>query len=82
MMLCYLLLNDLSIIKHFQTGNKEVLGMRCYRMEFEMEEENYVSYGEEKEGDCIYTEDGSASLLDADEVSPEEEAFMRGYLEE
>jgi|SaaInlV_110m_DNA_1040235.scaffolds.fasta_scaffold10190_3 hypothetical protein len=53
--------------------------MRCYRMEFEIEEEDYVSCDEAKEGDCIYTEDGSAALLDADEVSPEEEAFMRGY---
>ena len=81
-MLCCLLSNGSHMIKHFQTGNKEVLGMRCYRMEFDIEEENFVSYGEEREGDCIYTEDGSASLLDADEVSPEEEAFMRGYLEE
>jgi hypothetical protein len=34
---------------------------------------------EEEEGD-IYTEEGSALVLEDDEISPQEEAFMHGYL--
>ncbi len=30
----------------------------------------------------IYTEDDIEEMLDNDEISPEEEAFMSGYLEE
>ena len=57
--------------------------MRCCRMEFSFdEEEDYVDYAEDKDSECIYSDEGSASMLDADEVSPEEEAFMRGYMEE
>lgn len=52
-------------------------------MEFVIEEgDEFVSFNETREKECIYSEDGSAELLDADELSPEEEAFMRGYMEE
>ena len=52
-------------------------------MDFDIEEmDEFTSYVEEKEKECIYSEEGSAALLDADELSPQEEAFMRGYMEE
>jgi len=47
------------------------------------EEELYLSDEiSEKEPESIYADDGPESMLDSDGVSPEEEAFMRGYMEE
>jgi hypothetical protein len=52
-------------------------------MKFVIDEvDEFMSYDEAREKECIYSEDGSAALLDADELSPEEEAFMRGYMGE
>ncbi|MFH1439805.1 MAG: hypothetical protein ABIG89_04515 [Candidatus Woesearchaeota archaeon] len=51
-------------------------------MEFETEESRFESYQEPEDKECIYSESGSATLLDDDELTPEEEAFMRGYIEE
>ena len=52
-------------------------------MKFEIEEgDEFTSFSDTKENECIYSEEGSAALLDADQLSPEEEAFMKGYLEE
>ena len=52
-------------------------------MEFIIDEvDEFMSYTEDKENECIYSEDGYAALLDGDQLSPEEEAFMRGYMEE
>lgn len=36
-------------------------------------------YGEEQES--IYSDDGRAGLIDDDEISAEEDAFMQGYNE-
>jgi len=33
------------------------------------------------EEECVYSKSGRDALLDEDELSPEEEAFMRGYEE-
>ena len=35
----------------------------------------------EKEEDSVYNEEGREELVESDEVSPEEEAFMKGYEE-
>lgn len=32
--------------------------------------------------DSIYSEEGSSALLDADGLTPEEEGFMKGYMDE
>jgi hypothetical protein len=45
----------------------------------EEEPEDYVELNEEE---SIYSGEVSAKLLDDDELSPEEEAFMKGYTEE
>ena len=34
---------------------------------------------EEKDEDSVYDEEGREELVESDEVSPEEQAFMQGY---
>ncbi len=46
-----------------------------------MKKKTKLSKEEEKE-DSIYEEEVMTELLENDEISPEEEAFMRGYTEE
>tara|TARA_Y100000310_G_C20590384_1_gene767669 strand:- start:613 stop:819 length:207 start_codon:yes stop_codon:yes gene_type:complete len=36
-------------------------------------------YTEEKEGESVYDEEGRKDLVEDDEMSPEEEGFMKGY---
>ncbi len=69
----------------------------CYHMESEAEEElneqdeeqklmllddEQDEYVELNEEESIYSGDGPTRLLDDDELSPEEEAFMKGYIDE
>jgi len=39
----------------------------------------FVKKGEEKEYDDFYSEETRDALLEEDEISPEEEAFMEGW---
>ncbi|MBW2978390.1 hypothetical protein KY331_06095 [Candidatus Woesearchaeota archaeon] len=39
------------------------------------------SFNEETEDESVYSEDAREELLEDSEISPEEEAFMRGYEE-
>jgi|TARA_B100001964_G_C14161308_1_gene566849 hypothetical protein len=41
-----------------------------------MADEEYV---EEKEGESVYDTEGRKDLVEDDEMSPEEEGFMKGY---
>ena len=43
------------------------------------EQDEYVELNEEE---SIYSGDGPTKMLDDDELSPEEEAFMKGYINE
>ncbi|MFC1800721.1 hypothetical protein ACFLYT_01560 [Nanoarchaeota archaeon] len=44
-----------------------------------MDENKFEAEDECLEEENFYTEDARSSLLDGDEISPEEAAFMKGY---
>ena len=44
-----------------------------------MAKEDEYEGKEEKEEDSVYDEEGREELIESDEVSPEEQAFMKGY---
>lgn len=64
----------------------------------EIEEDDINAFGEVKKGnekpssfsddikseteDSVYSEEGTTALLEADGLTPEEEGFMKGYLDE
>jgi len=63
-----------------KTGNRGgVVVMRMDVLEEGHEEIFDIEAGEEE---CIYSDDFRVSLVDNDEISPEEEGFMKGYGEE